>query len=81
MKHAALSAELEYLLEKIAEAVGNDSYTVWWTQCIKRLGNRGIERGFGMLKEAKYTGKVRNPGGLVTSFLKGIAREQRISMH
>lgn len=76
-----LSEELEYLLGKITEAVGNDSDQNWWLHCAKRLGRGGIERGLGMLKEAKHSGNVRNPGGMLTSFLKDIAEDQGISMN
>ncbi|MBL8821102.1 MAG: hypothetical protein JNJ77_00845 [Planctomycetia bacterium] len=77
---AALSEELEYLVFRITEAVGSDADKVWWSQCARRLGEGAITRGLGLLKEAKQNGSVRNPGGLLTTFLKDIALEHGISI-
>lgn len=77
---AALSEELEFLLSRITEAVGSDLDHIWWLHCAKRLGTGGIERGLGMLKEAKSTGSVRKPGALLTTFFKEIAEQQGISI-
>lgn len=77
----ALSEQLQYLLDSIAQAVGNDADKIWWMQCARRLGEGAILRGLGMLKEARQNGTVRNPGGLLTKFLKDIAQEQGISIN
>ena len=76
----AMAPCLEDLIGRIMEAVGNSADRLWWTQCAKRLGQGAIERGLGLLKEARHTGKVKNPGGLLTSFLKDIAAESGIAL-
>ena len=63
------------LVHRIAEAVGGDDDRVWWIRCVDILGRGAIDRGLGLLKEAKQTGGVKNPGGLLTKFLKDIAAE------
>lgn len=77
----AVSEQLQYLLDSIAQVVGNDADKIWWMQCARRLGEGAILRGLGMLKEARRNGTVRNPGGLLTKFLKDIAQEQGVSIN
>jgi len=68
------------LVARIAEAVGSDDDRVWWTRCVETLGRGAVDRGLGLLKEAKATGKVTNPGGLLTKFFKDIAAEAGASL-
>ena len=68
------------LVARIAEAVGSDDDRVWWARCAETLGRGAVDRGLGLLKEAKATGKVTNPGGLLTKFFKDIAAEAGSSL-
>ena len=76
-----LAPHLAAQVERIVEAVGGEDDRVWWTQCVKRLGHGFVDRGLGLLKEAKGTGKVRNPGGYLTKIFKDLATEAGISLH
>ena len=60
---------------RIVEAVGGDADRVWWGQCVNRLGSGAVDRGLGLLKEARQGTVVRNPGGLLTKIFKDIASE------
>jgi len=60
---------------RIIEAVGSDADRLWWAQCVRRLGPGAVDRALGLLKEARQSGGVRNPGGLLTRFFKDIAEE------
>ena len=68
------------LVTRISEAVGSDDDRVWWARCVETLGRGAVDRGLGLLKEAKVTGKVTNPGGLLTKFFKDIAAEAGASL-
>src|SRR5262249_4726964 len=68
-------------IERIIEAVGSDRDRLWWTQCVKLLGAGPIDRALGLLKESRQSGRVRNPGGLLTTILKGIAEEAGVVLH
>lgn len=75
-----LSAEAADLVQRIADAVGSADNRVWWARCVEVLGRGAVDRGLGLLKEAKATGKVTNPGGLLTKFFKDIAAEAGASL-
>ena len=77
----SLSPVVAELVHRIAEAVGGDDDRVWWTRCVQILGRGAIDRGLGLLKEAKQTGAVKNPGGLLTKFLKDIAAEAGVGLN
>lgn len=71
----ALSPTTAELVDRIAEAVGSDDDRVWWARCAATLGRGAVDRGLGLLKEARQSGTVTNPGGLLTKFFKDIAAE------
>jgi hypothetical protein len=75
-----LSPAAAELIGRIAEAVGSDDDRVWWARCAERLGRGAVDRALGLLKEAKQTGIVKNPGGLLTKFFQDIAREAGASL-
>jgi hypothetical protein len=77
----SMSPVVAELLHRISEAVGTDDDRVWWTRCVQILGRGAIDRGLGLLKEAKQTGTVKNPGGLLTKFLKDIAAEAGVALN
>jgi hypothetical protein len=68
------------MVRRIAEAVGGGDDRVWWTRCAERLGRGAVDRGLGLLKEARQGGAVRNPGGLLTKFFKDIAAEAGVAL-
>lgn len=71
----SLSPDVAELVDRIAEAVGSADDRVWWARCAETLGRGAIDRGLGLLKEARHCGRVTNPGGLLTKFFKDIATE------
>jgi len=75
-----LSEQGNYLLERIATEINSTADRLWWGQCIERLGIGPIERALGQLREARQSGNVRNPGGLLTKILKDLAREKGIAL-
>jgi hypothetical protein len=77
----SMSPVVAELVYRISEAVGTDDDRVWWTRCVQVLGRGAIDRGLGLLKEAKQTGTVKNPGGLLTKFLKDIAAEAGVALN
>jgi len=77
----SLSPVVADLVFRICEAVGSDDDRIWWTRCVERLGRGAIDRGLGLLKEAKQNGVVKNPGGLLTKFLKDIAAEAGVGLN
>lgn len=76
-----LSPAAADLVRRIADAVGSDDDRVWWARCAERLGRGAVDRALGLLKEAKQTGAVKNPGGLLTKFFQDIAKEAGESLH
>ena len=68
-------------VERIVEALGSDDDRAWWTQCAKRLGNGAVDRALGLLKEAKQTQTIRNPGGLLTRLFQKIADEYGVALN
>jgi len=82
-RHAAreLSPGLRSLVERIIEAVGGSDDRVWWTQCANRLGAGAVDRGLGLLKEARQIQEIRNPGGMLTWLFQKIAREYGVSLN
>lgn len=76
----SLSPAFEELVARIAAAVGSDDDRVWWARCVETLGRGAVDRALGLLKEAKTTGSVRNPGGMLTTFFKKIAAENSLSL-
>ncbi len=68
------------LVGRIAEAVGGEDDRAWWARCAERLGRGAVDRGLGLLKEARRNGPVRNPGGLLTKFFKDIAAEAGVAL-
>ena len=48
-----LAAGLRDQIERIVEAVGGGEERARWTQCVKRLGTGAVDRGLGLLKEAR----------------------------
>ncbi len=67
-------------VERIIEAVGSSDDSVWWTQCVKRLGTGAVDRALGLLKESGQHQKIKNPGGLLTRFFQKIAEENCVSL-
>ena len=82
-QHAAreLAPGLRSQIERIVEAVGGSEDHAWWTQCAKRLGSGAVDRGLGLLKEARQMQEIRNPGGMLTWLFQKIAREQGVSLN
>ena len=68
-------------VERIVEELGSDDDRAWWTQCAKRLGNGAVDRALGLLKEAKQTQTIRNPGGLLTRLFQKIADEYGVALN
>lgn len=77
----ALSPDVFDQVERIVEAVGSGDDRVWWTQCVKRLGRGAVDRGLGLLKEARQTQDIRNPGGLLTRLFQTFAQEYGVSLN
>ncbi len=76
----SLAPAVAGLVDRIAEAVGSADDRVWWARCVESLGPGAVDRGLGLLKEARQGGGVRNPGGLLTTFFKDIAAEVGVSL-
>ena len=77
----ALTPEVFDCVERIVEAVGSADDRAWWTQCVKRLGRGAVDRGLGLLKEARQSQDIRNPGGLLTRLFQKIAQEYGVSLN
>ena len=75
-----VSAAAAELALRIADAVGGDDDRVWWERCAERLGRGAVDRGLGLLKEARQASRVTNPGGLLTKFFKDIAAESGVAL-
>ena len=80
----SLSPAVAELVDRIAEAVGSaeDVRNVanYVLRCAETLGRGAVDRGLGLLKEARRSGRVTNPGGLLTKFFKDIAAESGTSL-
>ncbi len=76
-----LAPGLRQQIERIIEAVGSSDDRAWWTQCAKRLGEGAIDRALGLLKEARQSQAIDNPGGLLTWYFQKIAKEQGVSLN
>jgi len=76
-----LAPGLRDQIERIIEAVGGSDDRAWWTQCAKRLGTGAVDRGLGLLKEARKDQEIKNPGAFLTWLFKKISREYGISLH
>jgi hypothetical protein len=59
----------------VIAAVDGENNRQWWARCVERLGPGPIDRALGLLREARQTARVGNPGGLLTKILKDIAAE------
>jgi hypothetical protein len=68
-------------VDRIVEAVGGDDDRTWWTHCVRRLGAGAVDRGLGLLKEARQTQTIRNPGGLLTRLFQRIAEENGVALN
>ncbi len=68
------------LVVRIGDALGSGDDELWWARCAERLGRGAVDRALGLLKEARQTGRVSNPGGLLTKFFKDIAHESGVSL-
>ena len=81
--HAAreLAPGLRSQIDRIIEAVGGSEDHAWWAQCAKRLGSGAVDRGLGLLKEARQHQEIKNPGGMLTWLFQKIAREYGISLN
>jgi hypothetical protein len=81
-RHAvrAFTPAVADLVARIGEAVGSADDDLWWARCAERLGPGAVDRGLGLLKEARRSGRVSNPGGLLTKFFKDIADEGGIAL-
>lgn len=75
-----LGSGIAALVDRMIEATGNAEDRAWWTQCAKRLGQGGIDRALGQLKETRQINKVRNPGGMLTKILQDISKESGIAL-
>lgn len=75
-----LAPGLRDQIGRIIEAVGSSDDRVWWTQCVKRLGAGAVDRGLGLLKEARQCQQIHNPGGLLTWYFQRIAGEYGVSL-
>ena len=75
-----LSPAVAELVDRIALAVGSADDRVWWARCVEVLGRGAVDRGLGLLKEARQAGTVRNPGGLLTTFFKAFAAEAGVTL-
>jgi hypothetical protein len=67
-------------VERIIAAVDGESGRRWWTRCVERLGPGPIDRALGLLQEAERSGRIENPGGLLTKILKDIAAETGVRL-
>jgi hypothetical protein len=76
-----LTPGLSALVERVVDATGNGDDRLWWTQCVKRLGQGGVDRALGQLKEARQLGSVRNPSALLTKIFKDLASEYQVTLH
>jgi len=76
-----LAPGLRSQIERIIEAVGGSDDRAWWTQCAKRLGSGAIDRGLGLLKEARQGQDIKSPGAMLTWFFQKIAREYGVSLN
>jgi len=76
-----LAPALRSQIERIIEAVGGSEDLDWWTDCTKRLGLGAVDRGLGLLKEARQQQEIKNPGGMLTWLFQKIARECGISLN
>lgn len=76
----ALAPEVLGQVERIVEALGSGDDRVWWAQCVRRLGRGAVDRALGLLKEARQTQDIRNPGGLLTRLFQKIAGEYGVSL-
>jgi hypothetical protein len=68
-------------IDRIVEAVGGADDRAWWTQCVTRLGTGAVDRALGLLKEARETQAIRNPGGLLTRLFQKIAAEYDVALN
>ena len=75
-----LAPALRSQIERIIEAVGGSEDHAWWTQCAKRLGSGAVDRGLGLLKEARQSQTIANPGGMLTWIFQKIAGEQSVNL-
>jgi hypothetical protein len=75
-----LSPAVECLVERIIEATGNADDRPWWIQCAKRLGQGGVDRSLGQLKETRKLRPVKNPGAMLTKIFKDVALESGIAL-
>jgi len=48
---------------------------------VKRLGTGAVDRGLGLLKEARQYQEIKNPGGMLTWFFQKTARQYGISLN
>lgn len=82
LRHAAkaLTPALAFQVQRITEAVGSEDDRYWWTNCVQRLGEGAVDRALGLLREQKATGRVRNPGGLLTKIFKDIAVDANVAL-
>jgi hypothetical protein len=78
LARTVVTPELAFQVDRIVEAVGSGDDRAWWAQCARRLGGGAVDRALGLLKEARSTGRVRNPGAVLTKFFKDIAAEQGV---
>lgn len=75
---AALDPEVEALVYRMVEAVGNREGRSWWARCAQLLGRGAVDRALGQLKEACQLASVKNRGGLLTKIFKDIAAERGV---
>jgi len=76
-----LASGLRDQIERIVEAVGGGEDRAWWTQCVKRLGAGAVDRGLGLLKEARQHQEIKNPGGMLTWLFQKIADEYGVALN
>ena len=77
---AAVDPAVAEQVDRIVAAVGSGDDRVWWVRCVEVLGRGAVDRGLGLLKEARQSGTVRNPGGLLTTFFKSFAAEASVTL-
>lgn len=69
------TVKTQYQVDRIISVVGGESNRRWWAMCVERLGPGPVDRAVGLLQDAMRTGRVENPGGLLTKIIKDLAAE------
>jgi hypothetical protein len=75
-----LAPQLAFLVDRIVEATGTDKDRAWWLRCAETLGQGGVDRALGQLRETCQLRPVRNRGAMLTKIFKDLARERGVTI-